>query len=311
MTNYLISVATLASVFAFATLSLNLQYGIAGLVNFGQITFVIIGAYSVGIAVAHGHPWWLGAAIAPLAGATTGLVLAFVGRRLRQDYWALMTLAVAALLTVILETTPRLAGGTNGVYGIPSPFGTWTFLAILLALIAASIAVLERIRRSQYGRVLRALREDEAIVKSLGLDVARYEFAVMGIGGALASLSGIAYAVYITYISPQSFSLTETFVLWIALIIGGAGNNYGAIAGIAILQAILAGILFLPGSGEVQAIIGVALEGVLLIAIMLFRPQGVIPEPRRKFLEPTHLDNAARRLRRLLGRDTDEIRTAA
>lgn len=311
MTNYVISVATLASVFAFATLSLNLQYGMAGLVNFGQISFVIIGAYSVGIAVAHGQPWWLGAAVAPFAGAAAGLLLAFVGRRLRQDYWALMTLAVAALLTVILETTPRLAGGTNGVYGIPAPFGTWTFLGILLFLIVATVAALERIRRSQYGRVLRTIREDESIVKSLGMDIAHYEYSVMAIGGALASLSGIAYALYITFISPGSFSLNETFVLWIALIIGGAGSNYGAIVGIAILQGILAGILFLPGSGEVQAILGVVIEGVLLITIMLFRPQGIVPEPRRKFLEPTHLDNATKRLRRLLGRDTDGMRTAA
>ena len=309
MTSYIVSVATLASIFAFATLSLNLQYGMTGLVNFGQITFVIVGAYSVAISVTHGHSWWLGALLGPVAGGLVGLLLAFVGRRLRQDYWALMTLAVAALLTVILETTPSLAGGTEGVYGIPSPFGTWIFLALLIGLIALSVAMLERIRRSQYGRVIRAMREDELLVKSLGMDIARYEFKVMLIGGALASLSGVAYAIYITYVSPGAFSLTETFVIWIALVIGGTGNNYGSIAGIVVLQAILAGILFLPGSGQTQAILGVVIEGLLLIGIMLFRPQGLIPEPHRRFLGPPQAQTLTRKLLRPL-RGDDNVETS-
>jgi branched-chain amino acid transport system permease protein len=309
VTSYIISVATLASIFAFATLSLNLQYGMTGLVNFGQITFVIVGAYSVAISVTHGYSWWLGALIAPIAGGTVGLLLAFVGRRLRQDYWALMTLAVAALLTVILETTPSLAGGTDGIYGIPSPFGTWTFIALLVGLIALSLAMLERIRRSQYGRVIRAMREDELLVKSLGMDIARYEFGVMLIGGALASLSGVAYAIYITYVSPGAFSLTETFVIWIALVIGGTGSNYGSIAGIVMLQAILAGILFLPGSGQTQAILGVVIEGLLLISIMLFRPQGLIPEPRRQFIGNPQAQTLTRRLLRSFRAD-DRIKTS-
>lgn len=306
MTSYLLSVATLAAVFSFATLSLNLQYGLTGLVNFGQIAFVGVGAYCVGVAVFQGVSLWVGAAIAPVMGGLLGLALAAVGRRLRQDYWALMTLGVAVLFTVLLENNPGLAGGTNGVYGIPAPFSTMQLLVVLGALLVITLAVLERLRRSQFGRVLRAIREDPQIVASVGRDTARYEAAVMVLGGAIASLSGVAYAVNITYLSPGAFSLNDTFVIWIAMIVGGVGNNLGAIVGIVVIEAILAGILFLPGSGEVQAITGVVIEGLLLITVMLLRPKGLIPEPLRRLVGPGSRD-VHLLLRRALGRPAGRV----
>lgn len=279
--------AIIVAIYSLLVLSLNLQYGFTGLLNFGHIALFAVGAYTV--AVGHQQLWpiWVGLALAPIVGALFGVLMSVPVRRLKQEYWALMTLGVAEIFRAVMDNEEWIAGGTRGTKGIPPLAGRSVVLAVLLILVALTLLAFERVTRSQFGRVIKAIREDERLVLSLGRDIFRYQVRVMMMGGAVAAIAGAIFAHFISFVNSAPFSLTETFIIWTMLIVGGLGNNYGAIVGAILLQGVLIATRFLPNylevPGETYAIIRTVLIGVLLVVTIIVRPQGAVPEGRRRY----------------------------
>lgn len=286
MTDYLQSNLTLALVYALLALSLNLQFGMAGLLNYGQIAFFLVGAYAVGIVVQHTDPGWWQLLGIP-AGALLGALMTLPVRRLSQDYWWLVTLGVAEILRLVLESYDGIAGGPSGVVGVEPLMSERTFLWVMIGLVALAALGTERIRKAPFGRALRVMREDEAMATSLGRDVFSLRLRVMVVGGAVAAAAGILYAHYFSFVSPDQFLSADTFLLFLIIIVGGQGNTWGVLLGALVIQTASESTRYVAqwidlGSDKV-GYVRLIVYGLILVLMIKFRPEGVLPERPRRY----------------------------
>ena len=290
MTSYLVAIAILVGIRALLTLGLNVQWGLAGLVNLGVVAFFAIGAYTSALLAVGGvslaAAWPAAIALASLAGCG----LAMVALRLREDYLAIVTLGFSEVLRLFLLNESWLTRGANGVTGIPRPlharFGghyDLFYLGLVLAALALVYWALERLGRAPFGRVLRAIREDETVAAVAGKPVFRFKVQAFALGAGVAGLAGIFFAHYLAYIEPNMFLPQESLFVWLALILGGSGNNRGALLGSAVLLGLLEGSRFLKDvipflTGVQLAAAQQILVGVVLVVLMIRRPEGLLPE---------------------------------
>jgi branched-chain amino acid transport system permease protein len=290
MIAYLTAIATLVGVRALLTLGLNVQWGLAGLVNLGAVAFFAVGAYTSALLAVGGMPlvlaWPAGVGLAAAAAAG----LAMVALRLREDYLAIVTLGFGEVLRLFLLNEAWLTRGANGVTAIPRPLhaqfaGHYDVFYLVLVLVAVALvyAALERVRRSPFGRVLRAIREDETVAAVAGKPVFRFKVQAFALGAAVAGLAGILFAHYLAYIEPNMFLPQESLFVWLALILGGSGNNRGALLGSVVLLGLLEGSRFAKDvipflTGVRLAAAQQMLVGVVLVVLMIRRPEGLLPE---------------------------------
>ena len=300
--SYFCFFGTVALIYGIATLGLNLQWGSAGLYNVGVAGFAAVGAYvSALLTAAPAATHWGGFELPIALGwagamAAAALVAAVVGAatlRLRADYLAITTFGVAVTLQLVALNAQRLTGGAFGIAFIPKPFETLAgnslaFGAANLGLVGAVTALafwaLERLTQSPWGRVLRAVREDEAAAASLGKapDVFRLQAFVMG--AALMGLSGAMEAQFFGFIAPDNYLPVLTFQVWVMLVLGGSGNNRGALLGAVVVWALwaLSGTALtalLPTAWQARgAALRVVAIGIVLAAVLLLRPRGLIGE---------------------------------
>jgi branched-chain amino acid transport system permease protein len=302
LASYLSFFLVFATVFAVIVLGLNLQWGFTGLFNVGVAGFVAIGAYTSAILTTppiddriggFGWPVLLGWAAAMV---TSGLAGAFVGLltlRLRDDYLAITTFGVAVVIQLAALNLQKLTGGPFGVQFIPKPLqdvlgtGTaWTlaYLALCALVLVIAYLGLERLVRSPWGRVLRAIREDEAAAASLGKSAFRFRLQAFVIGSMLMGLGGAMQAHFVGYIAPEDFLPILTFQLWAMLIVGGSGNNRGAILGAFVVWAVWAAAGSVlrqwipPGEQARAAALQVVLIGLLIALMLVLRPRGLLGE---------------------------------
>lgn len=299
MIDFLIYLATICSIWGILALSLNLQYGITGLVNLGHIAFFMIGGYISTILVVLAG-WPIGCAM--LAGAAAaglyGVLLALPTSGLQQDYWAICTLAAAEIVRMIfLNQTlgSPYVGASFGVSKIPQPLRDWFsaatypdfYLVLTVACLLICWALVHAITRTPYGRVLKAIREGDEVPLALGKRVRSARIRAMGLGGALAGLAGALFAHYNAFISPQYFLPMETFLVWAMVIVGGGGNNLGALVGTVVVQTLFTSSRFLKDVLPIDAdILGPArmlLIAVLVIMVIIYLPEGLLPERRRRY----------------------------
>lgn len=311
MDYYVLTLCVYIVVAMIACWGLNLQFGETGVLNFAYIIFVAAGAYTASI-LSLGHPnassyqryfwgahlpWplpWLGAGI---VGGLLGLVVGLlVLRRLRGDYQAMVLLVVSIVCGYLVSANSGFLNGGIGLSSIPAPFQNDMHLTqvgyelFYLGLsILAAVAVFEVVRRvnsSPLGRVLRAIRENESAAAAVGHNVAATKLLAMVIGGAIAGIAGAVEVQFIGAWAPATWTYTETFGLFAAVIVGGRGNLLGVALGAALVQGVfLEGTVLFPSLGN-PALIGAIQWISLALLIMLFlwfRPQGVIPERRRRF----------------------------
>ncbi len=300
--SYLIFFATTASILAIAVLGLNLQWGNTGLFNGGVVAFFGAGAYGtliLGGTAQAGHLGGFGLfyPLALLGGmAAAGLMAWVVGLltlRLRHDYLAIATFGVAVAFENLMRNAEWLAGGAKGVRGFERPlraalgdgfiYNLFFFVVVLLILIATYM-FLERLVASPFGRLLRAIREDEEAARSLGKNPARIRLMAFVTGSVILGLAGGLYGTFYAFVSPQDVLPTLTFQIWAMLIVGGAGNNRGAIFGAFLIWGAwtLSGWAlsrFAPVdvqlyTGSVQFI----LIGSVIVGMLMWRPQGFLPE---------------------------------
>ncbi len=362
MVGYLVFLTIYVGLYSLFALGLNLQWGYAGLINFGHVAFMTVGAYTTILLGIQGVPLILaviaGAGVATLLGLSIGMSTL----RLREDYLAIVTIGVSELLRLIALNEEWLTRGSFGIQRFPLPlarfdpnlfqkylligiltlsaiFATWqlwhglrsqwreskeikgksyqptklfglvvwgiigigiilaiyingcaallnyNYKAGLMLLVLITVAVvyygLELLVKSPWGRVLKAIREDEEIARALGKNVFWYKLQAFMLGGAIAGIAGVFYVWQLTTIYPSNFETLITFNVWTMVVLGGAGKNAGAILGAIIFWAYDALTRFyLPqlgwfSSSEVGAF-RVMVIGLILMVLMIWRPQGIL-----------------------------------
>ena len=300
--NYLAFFLVFAGIFAVMALGLNLQWGFCGLFNVGVAGFVAVGAYASALLTGPPEPERFGGFGLPViigwlgAMAVSGLAAFIVGiaaLRLREDYLAITTFGVAVVIQLVALNAQALTGGPFGIQSIPKPLsglmGTgfaWNlaYLGIVLAVLALAFWALQRLVASPWGRVLRAIREDELAAASLGKRASAFRLQSFVLGCMLMGLAGALYAHFVGYIAPEDFLPVLTFQIWAMLIIGGSGNNAGAVLGAVVVWAIwsVSGGLIrevLPAAEQARgAALQVVLIGVMIAAILVLRPRGILGE---------------------------------
>lgn len=293
---FLLSVVTLAGIYGILCLALNLQFGYAGLINFGIVAYFAVGAYAYVIitGAAPGEfdtyrfgfeqPFWVGIIGAGVAAGLFALLTGWPSLRLRGDYLALTTFAFAEGLHAFLLNERRVSNGTVGFTGIDSPVrdlagsGDYQLVFALVVTVCLVVAYLlaERLGRAPFGRALKALHDDELAASLAGKNVRRLRLHVFLFGAVLSGLAGVLYAWHLTLVKADLFTAEVTFVVFIALVLGGVGWNRGAVLGAFILIGFEEIIRFLDLGTEAEArlsAIRVALTGLLLIVLLRLRPR--------------------------------------
>jgi branched-chain amino acid transport system permease protein len=290
MLPYLVTIAIMIGIYGLLTLGLNLQYGYTGLINFGHVAFFAIGAYTSALISLAGYPIALGMAAGTALAFLAAYPLGLLCLRLRADYLAIVTLSFSEIIRTVLISEEWLTKGTQGLAGIPKPFSSLpqgeadlAYLALVAAAMLIAILFIWRLSHSPFGRLIRAVRDDEDAVRAVGKDPAQLKIKTLMLGAAFAGLAGAFYAHYVSYISPDQFLPLVTFYVWIALIMGGAGTITGSVVGSSLLLLFLEGSRFLrdvvPVVSEVQmASLRLAVVGLGLVLFMLYRPQGLISD---------------------------------
>ncbi|HEX9033263.1 MAG TPA: branched-chain amino acid ABC transporter permease [Streptosporangiaceae bacterium] len=303
---------------------LNLQFGVAGLVNFAFIVFQAAGAYTAAVltlgpakpARLGGFQQYVGGAHWPFplpmvaAGLVGGLLAAVVGgfaiRRLRSDYEAMVMLVVSLIATSLATNQVGLVNGPNGLALVPKPLATivsltpvgyqWLFVGITAAVCVCVYWLVHIVTSSPLGRTLRAVRDNEQAAAALGKNVTGLRMVAFILGGVIAGISGAILVEFISAWSPGSWLYPETFVYFTAVIVGGSGNNLGVMLGALLVPvAFLEATRFIPQFGPPGFIDAMQwiVVGTLALLFLWFWPRGVIPERRRRF--PLAADPATRR----------------
>lgn len=305
----LLSVLVPAGVYAIAALGLNLQYGYTGLLNFGQVGFMAVGAYVTVLLIGHQTgsdpradaiaPLWLALLAGMAAAALLGLLLGSLTLRLRGDYLAIATIAAAELIRYLARTLDV----TGGVFGVsqysttlqdlrpqivsdwarellvPAP-QLWTAIVCWGAALIG-VLILRVLVRSPWAQALRSVREDETAARALGKNVFRLKLQSLAIGGAFGGLAGGLLAFTLGQVSPDAFTTQVTLFVWCIMLIGGAGSLWGPIAGAIIFWSALTQTESLASSigdgfsGTFTSGLRFVLVGLLIVVVMSFRPQGL------------------------------------
>ncbi|TAL88884.1 MAG: branched-chain amino acid ABC transporter permease [Candidimonas sp.] len=304
MINFLVYLLTIVGIYGLLSLSLSFQYGQTGLVNFGQVAFFMIGAYLSSIATAIlGWPVWVGFILAILGGGVLGALMALPIGDLRQDYWAIATLAAAELIRIIFLNTnlgSDYVGASYGITNIPAPFRShfttthygYFYLALVAACVVVAYLLITWLDHSPFGRVLKGIRESDDVARALGKDVRSARIWSLVIGGALAGAGGSLYAHFVGFIDPRFFMPLETFLVWAMVIMGGPGNNIGALVGTLVVELIYNSTRFIQVPVEYSATVAalrMVLIGVLIIVVILYLPRGLVPERKRRYRSPDGL----------------------
>lgn len=286
MIAYLCAIGIIALIYCLLALGLNLQFGLTRLVNFGVVAFFAVGAYTSGLLSLQGVPLPLCFVAAGVLSGLLALPIGLLSLRLRDDYLAIVTLGFSEAVRISIQQESWLTHGVQGLPGLPKLFAAWggtsdmaifTTLLVLVALVSWGTV---RLARSPFGRLLKAIGDDEAALSALGKDPAWFKVQVFMLGAALAGLAGAFYAHFITFITPEQFIPLITFYVWMGLVMGGTGTVRGAVFGSLLLMVFLEGSRFakdwVPGVSEVgMASLRLAAVGLALILVTLYRPNGL------------------------------------
>jgi branched-chain amino acid transport system permease protein len=284
--NYFIYVISLIAVYGILTVSLNLSVGYTGILSVAQAAFMGIGAYAAAILLTQ---WGFNFFSTLLVGmAIAGLVgwgLAWATLRLKGDYYVIASFGFQIIIYNIFLNWISLTRGPFGIRQIPPPqafgftfFGPLRYAILLLVFLAICLWVARRVGESPYGKVLRAIREDDAAAASIGKNVGRYKITIFTVSAMLASVGGALYAGLITYIDPFTFTIHESIFILALVIIGGSGNVYGSVVGAAVLISIPEMLRFFDVPTTVASPIREILYGALMIIFLRLRPKGLLPE---------------------------------
>ena len=290
---YVFDLIVFIGIFGIVSLSLNLEFGFAGLANFGKVAFFLIGAYTYALLSEIGLPFYLCLIAGALTSAVFGLLVSLPALRLRADYLAIAVLAFGEILRLIVKAEHWIAGGMWGISVSPAiniagashRVDALINIALVYLCLVICFLVVQLLANSPYGRAMRAIREDEVAAEALGKDRSKYKAQALMLGSAMAGVAGGLYAQYLHCVLPGMFMPMVTFTVWIMVLVGGPANNWGVLLGAALVQIFDRGTniakdyFVLPiDPSNLQYI----LFGALIIFVLLYRPQGLLKESQVK-----------------------------
>ncbi len=297
--NRWLTLMTVIVIYVVLASGLNIVVGFTGLLDLGYVAFYAIGAYYTGIlfrqvlrakfGVDIDDFWWLmwvNLLVGGLMAAVAGVLIGYPTLRVRGDYLAIMTLGFGEIIRIVANNWVGLTRGPSGISGIPKPefFGyaistqrSLYFLALALALV--SLWLISRVVRSRIGRAWTAVREDEVAAEAMGIHTSRYKLLAYATGAFFAGVMGVFFGHYLNYISPSSFMLMESFVILALVVLGGMGNLAGPVLGATIWIGLQEWLRDFPFVQEHPEIRGIAM-GLVLVLLMVFRPQGLLGSMR-------------------------------
>ena len=279
--NYTLEILTNSFLYIVLCLGLNIIVGYAGLLDLGFAAFFAVGAYSVGILTSKfGWNFWLAIPPALLLTVVVRVVIGAPTLRLRSDYLAIVTLGAGEMIRIIARNMKDLTGGASGLIGIkrPSFFGLelnqishYYYIFLILAILAVFAS--DRLENSRLGRAWKYVRDDEDAAEAMGIDRVAVKLSAYIIGALFAGLAGCFYAAKMTAISPETFQFMQSIMILVAVVLGGMGKIAGMVVGA------LAMVLFPEIFREIGSM-RMLVFGVILIVMMIFRPQGLWPDRR-------------------------------
>lgn len=285
---YILHIFVIAGIYSILTLSLNLVVGYTGLPALGHAAFSCVGAYtSALLALNFGLSPWLGLIIGAVTASVLALIIGFPVLRLKGDYFALATFGFGVIVYSVSKNWVSLTRGPLGLPGIPgfSLFGyriseIWSYLILVITLVLLVYSVIRRVVESPFGRVLRGIREDEIAAAALGKNVPKFKLLAFMLGAFYAGLAGSLYAHYITFIDPSSFTIMESIIILLMVVFGGMGNILGSFIGAIVLVVLPEVLRFLGMPSSIAAPFRQMIYGLLLVLLMLKRPQGILGKYR-------------------------------
>jgi len=290
-----------AGAFVLLALGLNIVVGFAGLLDLGYAAFFAIGSYAFAMLASPQFgihvPFWLLLFVASAIAAVFGILLGAPTLRLRGDYLAIVTLGFGEIVPQTFLNLSQWTGGPNGIgtldqpvfFGLRFGFDPLPYYLLILALIALAVIVAGNLRRSRLGRAWMAIREDELAAAHMGINTTTTKLAAFAMGASFSGLAGCAYASKLQLVSPDEFGFNVSVFILVMLVLGGMGNIPGVIVGSVVLSALERFIL--PQGTNVMHAIGLNVDltnsryliyGVILVVMMLFRPEGLLPSRQRK-----------------------------
>jgi branched-chain amino acid transport system permease protein len=283
---YLIHLGILFAVYAILGMGLNLVVGYAGLLSVTHAAFYGIGAYTTAILLTKSGVGFFGALVLGIAIATAvSLLIGVVLSRFKGDYYALGTLGFNTIVFGAFLNWKNLTQGSLGIPGISRPelFGinftnNFNFLILALIFLILAYSVARFVANSPFGRVLKAIREDETVISVFGYDALYYKLVVFVISAAMAAVAGSLFASYITFIDPSGFRVAESMFILAIIILGGLANLRGSLLGAFFLILLPEVMRFVGFPSDIEAQMRQVVYGVILILLMLYRPQGLIGE---------------------------------
>ncbi len=301
--DFLITVMAIAGIYAVLALGLQVNVGYTGIPNFGQAGFAALGAYIMAVLVTGGPDgdgfmsFWLAFPIAIIVTMGFGILVGTVSLRLRADYFAIATIAAAEAVRLFAQNAATITGGNQPLFGFDSSFDGVTegiedffasafgwdtplytgFVVVVWITLVVSAIVLNRMQRTPWGRVLRAVREDEEAARALGKNTFSYKLQSLAVGSFFGALGGGFLAMYFGVINPNNFEPAITFLAYGVLILGGLASYWGVLAGSMLLWALIESTRYLDIglSGQQEASLRFMVVGLVLILLMAFRPQGL------------------------------------
>jgi branched-chain amino acid transport system permease protein len=310
-----------ALILALAAIGLNVHFGYTGLLNFGQVGFAAMGAYGIGSGVVYlGVPFGVSLLVGVALAVLLALALGIPTLRLRADYLAIVTIASSEVIRLTARSAElrEQTGGSSGINGFaqgfydlnpfpPGEYGIgWAsyssnrffLLVVGWTLVALCSGLVYLLMRSPWGRVLRGIREDEDAVRSLGKNVVGYKMQSLVLGGIFGAFAGFAFALANSSVQPDNYGTQFTFLAFTAMILGGAGRVVGPVIGAILFQTLLVfvenvlvqakGAGWIPDavlSGNDIGAVRFVLVGVALMALMIFRPQGLFGDKKELALD--------------------------
>lgn len=278
---YHLDLLTTVGIYALLAMGLNVSVGMTGLLNLGYAAFFAIGAYAYALLNIHWHwPFWAGLPAAGIFSMAFGFLIGMPSIRVRGDYLAITTLGFGEIVRITFNNLDSWTGGPNGLLGISRPnfFGyafsvnPTPYYYLVLALLALTAFFLFRMTSSKIGRALVAIREDELAASCMGVPVLHVKLLAFGVSSFIAGIAGAVFASKQTIVTPDSFDFVLSVLLLAMVVLGGMGSLWGAILG-----AVTLGLL--PELLRSFAAYRMLLFGLLMILMMVFRPQGILGSP--------------------------------
>jgi len=288
--SYLLHILIMIGIYIPLALSLNLIVGYGGLLSMCHAAFYGIGAYTTTLLMVNLHvPFYVSLIAGIVLSSVLSILIAYPSLRLKGDYFVLASLGFQIIVFSVLYNWVSLTRGPYGIPGIPRPtfFGLsldslWAFLLFTLLFVAISLFIFYKLYRSQYGLILKCIRDDEMATIAMGKDTTFYKIWAFVIGSAFAAISGALYAVYVSFIDPTSFTLDESMFILTLVMVGGAGNLRGPLTGVVFLIILPEALRFLGLPDTIAPNVRQMIYGALIIFLMRKRPQGIWGEYKWK-----------------------------